>query len=200
MPPLQKTSMKIILRVVALVIAMASAAAHANTYSFSYSFENGINVTGVFDAIPNGGLVTDISNGTVFVNGVNKGEHLSSDFISQDQSPNNTGRASFDATNTNFGFSIPAATVADDGTPQPFIFSFVTRQYNDSYDVVGLLDFSLGPEHALTTELYTGDVLGGLQSRWHLQEVGAVPEPETYAMLLAGLGLVGFVARRRKQV
>ena len=27
----------------------------------------------------------------------------------------------------------------------------------------------------------------------------AVPEPETYAMLLAGLGLMGFTARRRKQ-
>ena len=26
-----------------------------------------------------------------------------------------------------------------------------------------------------------------------------VPEPESYAMLLAGLGLMGFVARRRKQ-
>lgn len=26
-----------------------------------------------------------------------------------------------------------------------------------------------------------------------------VPEPETYAMLLAGLGVVGFVARRRKE-
>ncbi|WP_445229582.1 FxDxF family PEP-CTERM protein [Duganella rhizosphaerae] len=29
--------------------------------------------------------------------------------------------------------------------------------------------------------------------------IAAVPEPETYAMLLAGLGLVGFMARRRKQ-
>ena len=30
--------------------------------------------------------------------------------------------------------------------------------------------------------------------------VAAVPEPETYAMLLAGLGLVGWVARRRNKV
>jgi len=29
--------------------------------------------------------------------------------------------------------------------------------------------------------------------------VGAVPEPETYAMMLAGLGLMGFVARRRRR-
>ncbi|MFA9215732.1 MAG: PEP-CTERM sorting domain-containing protein [Sphingomonadaceae bacterium] len=30
-------------------------------------------------------------------------------------------------------------------------------------------------------------------------EVSAVPEPETYAMLLAGLGMLGWTARRRKQ-
>ena len=30
--------------------------------------------------------------------------------------------------------------------------------------------------------------------------VGVVPEPETYALMLAGLGLVGFVARRRREV
>jgi hypothetical protein len=29
--------------------------------------------------------------------------------------------------------------------------------------------------------------------------VNSVPEPETYAMLLAGLGLMGCVGRRRKQ-
>lgn len=30
--------------------------------------------------------------------------------------------------------------------------------------------------------------------------LSAVPEPETYAMLLAGLGLIGFMARRRKDL
>lgn len=30
-------------------------------------------------------------------------------------------------------------------------------------------------------------------------QVSTIPEPETYAILLAGLGLLGFVARRRKQ-
>ena len=30
-------------------------------------------------------------------------------------------------------------------------------------------------------------------------QIAVVPEPETYAMMLAGLGLLGFMARRRKQ-
>ncbi len=32
----------------------------------------------------------------------------------------------------------------------------------------------------------------------HIGAVAAVPEPESYAMLLAGLGMIGFIARRRK--
>lgn len=37
---------------------------------------------------------------------------------------------------------------------------------------------------------------GGAES---FSAISAVPEPETYAMLLSGLGLLGFVARRKKQ-
>jgi len=37
-------------------------------------------------------------------------------------------------------------------------------------------------------------------ARWSLSgPVAAIPEPETYAMMLAGLGLLGAVSRRRKQ-
>ena len=38
------------------------------------------------------------------------------------------------------------------------------------------------------------------QSDYTLVSVTAVPEPETYAMMLAGLALMGVIARRRKQV
>lgn len=35
--------------------------------------------------------------------------------------------------------------------------------------------------------------------RFSVSSISAVPEPETYAMLLAGLGLVGTIARRRQK-
>jgi hypothetical protein len=53
-----------------------------------------------------------------------------------------------------------------------------------TFDVVAGTNYALGFD--TTVSAYT--------------EVTAVPEPETYAMMLAGLGLVGAVARRRKNV
>jgi len=44
----------------------------------------------------------------------------------------------------------------------------------------------------------TGDVTGTVGGSYTLSStVSLVPEPETYAMLLAGLGLIGFSVRRR---
>ena len=38
----------------------------------------------------------------------------------------------------------------------------------------------------------------GLRVEFLDSSVTAVPEPETYALMLAGLGIIGFVARRRR--
>ena len=44
-----------------------------------------------------------------------------------------------------------------------------------------------------------GDVGNGHGDLLSQNITPAIPEPETYAMMLAGLGLLGFVARRRRQ-
>ena len=57
-----------------------------------------------------------------------------------------------------------------------------------NYDTLGVGFFS-GPNNILHTN----------QDLSHADIYLPVPEPETYAMLLAGLGLLGFMARHRKE-
>lgn len=60
----------------------------------------------------------------------------------------------------------------------------------------GLVTLS-GPTTLTFSAAQISDSLGGSLDNI---SVTAVPEPETYAMLLAGLGLMGTIARRRKNI
>jgi hypothetical protein len=65
----------------------------------------------------------------------------------------------------------------------------IAENYSGS---LGTYSFIIGYNDSFSTHNDWDDMVIGVN-------IAPVPEPETYAMLLAGLGLMGFVARRRKQ-
>jgi hypothetical protein len=74
-----------------------------------------------------------------------------------------------------------------------------TFTLNGGGDVIAYLTFSSSGGYGTISSLtYNYDGTTG-NGNTDLPNVPAVPEPETYAMMLAGLGLVGAIARRRKQ-
>jgi hypothetical protein len=79
--------------------------------------------------------------------------------------------------------------------------------------VHGPLDFTLTDAGGISIASFIGSTGGVAPGGWLFSadviaqgftgnvavNAPAIPEPETYAMMLAGLGLLGFVARRRRQ-
>lgn len=53
--------------------------------------------------------------------------------------------------------------------------------------------------HSVFSFFWSADSTGNINSGHTAMAVASIPEPETYAMLLAGLGLVSLVARKKKQ-
>jgi hypothetical protein len=97
---------------------------------------------------------------------------------------------------TDLGFHIPFS-----GTPPTgFGITFLTPGPH----IVTLFDYNFNLAHISDAGLidargFGGFVGGGPTVTVDIGNLSPVPEPETYAMLLAGLVLLGFVARRRKQ-
>lgn len=77
------------------------------------------------------------------------------------------------------------------------------RRLQSGEEVSWTLNFSTPQEALLGTPPVALHVqswgAGNNSSGWYTPTT-PVPEPETYAMLLAGLGLMGFVARRRRRI
>ncbi len=72
------------------------------------------------------------------------------------------------------------------GTFAGAVFTPITSAGGNTYDLI------LGFNDGLRVDADYDDMVIGLK-------VVAIPEPETYALLLAGLGAVGFIARRRQR-
>lgn len=136
---------------------------------------------GLFDLLPGNGHYIDLdgstSNSGLFSNSVNLTGGitytLSFDLAGSQRGTSETVNVIFGSENASFSLNSadPFSTYSMNFTPG------ASGSYNFSYQNSG------------------GDNVGILLDN---VSVSPVPEPETYAMLLAGLGLLGFAARRRK--
>lgn len=160
----------------------AAAAAQASTYNFSYNFSDGSLITGSFDGTATGDLISDLSHISLSYNGT--------------AFPGEVSSYSYETASGDW--KLGTAVVSLDGSKNNFAF-FSGDPVSNNFSH-GFLYIPWGGNTAdLVQVIYPGGDNynpAELHANW---QITAVPEPETYAMLLAGLGALGFAARRRKQ-
>ena len=152
-----------------------------NQGGFTVKFDNPVNSVGLdifADTFSNDSMIQDIGNSTVSAVYKNsEGEIVGQSSITA----NYLDRFGSQWNNTFNGHASAFGVSNVNG------FSEITFSVDGREAVLDGKGFSyLGPVSIGSTKLY-------------YSYVNPVPEPETYAMLLSGLGLIGFMAKRRKK-
>lgn len=136
--------------------------------------------------------------------------YLNSDASMPDTAPASTALYYVNADNDTLGFAPTGfnnPTITTVGSLGADVFSatgFEITNTSNAYGAFtlagnpgdsGLFSVNLATGNAIQIASFVGNV-NGLTSA----PLSPVPEPETYALMLSGLGLIGFVSRRRKQM
>lgn len=97
-----------------------------------------------------------------------------------------------------FGTSMTAAITADTSSPNVF-FDFATQNWNSTTELAtgNLGKANVSIENLLIAYAEPGFAFIEKKGVELAVSVVAVPEPESYALMLAGLGMIGVAARRR---
>jgi hypothetical protein len=160
-----------------------------NTTSFvgGWTVSNGtvdtIGNPGFWDLIPGNGRYIDLdgssSQAGMFSNSVNL-------------AANTTYVMTFSLAGNHRGYGADTVDVAFGSSTAQYVLnsSDVLTQYSVAFTT------GAGGATGFSFHNQGGDNVGAMLDN---VSIAAVPEPETYAMLLAGLGMVGFAARRRRQ-
>lgn len=181
--------MKKFLNAALLIASLCSGAAQAETYLFSYTFGDGPVISGSMTGHLKGDLLEGIADVHATLNGT--------DFVGPlFQSAWNSSTHNWD--------NAMAAVVSTDVSKNNFIFGDADAQHNpngmsnyffivNGSDAIGRQAFAINCNVGDCNDVALDTPAN---ASWSLV-AAPVPEPATGAMLLAGLGLVGALARRR---
>lgn len=204
-----------------VVLAVAALSANAQL-----SFSGGANTTftGVYNPVPNptGAQTQGRENPTISASplgGVLSATLLGFEALDRDTFMFNIGPIGT-LVNTGAGATAPGTTISGTVGPGPLSFTFTDTTQpasvgnggtpsvgSASFVILGSFgsatgpftpfllapyDFVLGFNDGLGVDRDFDDLVIGIR-------LNPIPEPETYALLLAGLGAIGFIARRRQK-